>query len=81
MIDGLVGKNLLWSMESSIVSSYYSIEASGQSIGNAYGKTDTEMKERETYEGWDFDETWRIDRLANNGYPYLRYMPFIEDSL
>jgi hypothetical protein len=72
MIDGLVGKNRLWSKGGSIVSSYYSIEASGQSKSNAYGKTDAEMKERETYEGWDFDETWRIDRLANNGYPYLQ---------
>ncbi|MFN6991311.1 MAG: hypothetical protein ACK4MM_01175, partial [Fervidobacterium sp.] len=34
-------------------------------------KTTTEMKQRSTYQGWNFDSVWNID--DGNDYPYLRW--------
>ena len=36
------------------------------------GKTTSEMKQKATYEGWDFDTVWGISSAINDGYPYLR---------
>lgn len=35
----------------------------------AIGKTDEEMKQAATFEGWDFENTWQIDE--GESYPYL----------
>lgn len=35
------------------------------------GKTTEEMKQQAIYTGWDFENTWSIDALKNEGYPYL----------
>lgn len=37
--------------------------------GGGEGKTTDEMKNRDTYSGWDFDTVWKID---GNDYPTLR---------
>lgn len=34
------------------------------------GKTTAEMKNKETYEGFDFEKTWSISPDVNDGYPY-----------
>lgn len=34
------------------------------------GKTTAEMKNKETYEGFDFEKTWSISPDINDGYPY-----------
>jgi hypothetical protein len=39
---------------------------------NVYGETTANMKRKETYEGWDFNNTWGIDSTVNGGYPYLK---------
>jgi len=36
------------------------------------GKSDQEMKLQNTYESWDFINTWGIESNLNNGYPYLK---------
>ncbi|MDR0517979.1 MAG: hypothetical protein LBH25_13145 [Fibromonadaceae bacterium] len=39
--------------------------------GDVKGKTTKEMKQKETFKGWDFDSIWKIDARVNDGYPYL----------
>jgi hypothetical protein len=62
---------------SEITNSYYDKETSGQNygvgnyVGLDYGKTTAEMKQKETFDGWDFDNIWGISDAINNGYPYL----------
>jgi hypothetical protein len=48
-----------------------SISANGDKEKNS-GKTTTEMKQKETFKGWDFDSIWKIDEKVNSGYPHLR---------
>jgi len=38
----------------------------------ATAKTTTELQTQSTFTGWDFTNTWSIDVLKNNGYPYLK---------
>lgn len=62
--------------------SYFDQETTGVSAGvgsyyntatvEAAGKTSAEMKQEDTYGGWDFDQTWNIHPSVNDGYPYLR---------
>jgi hypothetical protein len=35
-------------------------------------KTSTQLKDINTFIGWDFTNTWSIDSTNNNGYPYLK---------
>jgi len=35
-------------------------------------KTSTQLKDINTFIGWDFTNTWSIDSTKNNGYPYLK---------
>jgi len=37
-----------------------------------YPKSNSEMKDKETYENWDFASIWDIDNETNGGYPFLR---------
>lgn len=41
--------------------------------GGTCAKSAAELKKQETYEDWDFYETWRIDSQYNDGYPYLAW--------
>ncbi|MFD0674410.1 S-layer homology domain-containing protein [Cohnella sp. GCM10027633] len=34
----------------------------------------TLMKAMDTYADWDLDQTWGMDSVINDGYPYLRYL-------
>lgn len=61
---------------------YWDNQTSGQTVGcgpNSYycatvfGKTTAQMKDQNTYAGWDFTNVWAIDVNKNNGYPYLRW--------
>ena len=59
--------------DKNISNSYYDMQISGQSdTGKGEGKTTAEMKQKDTFEGWDFENVWGIDSTINNGYPYLR---------
>jgi hypothetical protein len=82
LVGGFVG---VMDFENMTISSYYDKDMSGQSNGagtyesrisraygnNVYSKTTIEMKEKSTYEGWDFDTVWGISGEVNGGYPYL----------
>ena len=86
--DSVVGGFVGTFYRGEITNSYYDKETSRQdfgigSIGKVNkvkiigediikGKSSTEMKRKETYNGWDFDKAWGIDSKVNGGYPYLR---------
>lgn len=36
------------------------------------GRTSAQLKDKNTYEGWNFKTIWDINPSKNNGYPYLR---------
>jgi len=56
-----------------IINSYYDMQISGQSdTSKGEGKASEQMKQKETFEGWDFENVWGMDSTINNGYPYLR---------
>ena len=40
------------------------------------------MKQKSTYEGWDFENVWAISPNINDGYPFLRqFYPDYQDNL
>jgi hypothetical protein len=62
-VGGLVGVN-----RGAVTASYYDSEISGKSDADrGEPKTSAEMKNRTTFEEWDFDDIWGI----NVGYPHL----------
>lgn len=67
-VGGLVGDNRF--AVGNITNSYYDMDVTGQSDLNGQGLTSEQMKNMESYEGWDFDTTWKIDQ-HHYGYPYL----------
>jgi uncharacterized repeat protein (TIGR02543 family) len=70
-IGGLIGSN---DSDGIITDSYWDTETSRQtSSDGGTGKTTTEMKQKETFEHWDFINIWDINTGFNNGYPFLRW--------
>ncbi|HPQ34916.1 MAG TPA: FISUMP domain-containing protein [Tenuifilaceae bacterium] len=73
-IGGMVG----YSSQLTVTNSYWDSETSGltTSAGGASRTTSqmTSPYSSDTYEGWDFADTWGddTDYSNNNGYPYLR---------
>ncbi len=69
---GLIGKVLPATV--GIGSSYYNVETSNMvdNVGKGTPKTTAELKNSNTYVGWDFDNVWILDASKNMGYPYLR---------
>jgi hypothetical protein len=73
-IGGLVG----YSHPSGIITDSYwdaSTSQQGQSAGGT-GKNTAEMKQRATYENWDFAGVWGINGSDNDGYPFLRWQAY-----
>lgn len=65
-VGGLMGIN---GSKGTITSSYYDEETTGQSdTDKGLGKTTAEMKNKDTFEGWDFTTIWKVDA---NSYPEL----------
>jgi hypothetical protein len=68
---GLIGKK--FALTGGANNSYYD-----KTINNAFeddeGKTTSQLKNEETFENWDFEDTWAIDDegIINKGYPYLK---------
>jgi len=60
--------NSFWDTQASGATSTAS--CNGTALGT--GKTTAEMKNQNTYTGWDFTNIWAIDSSKNNGYPYLK---------
>ncbi len=87
-VGGLVGNNYNFSGASTINSSYYNSETSGQSNGiggdnnsqSVTGLTTAEMKQQNNFSGWDFDNTWEITNgktfpRLRNVYDYPMLLP------
>jgi hypothetical protein len=66
---GLTGRNLFEIINSYFDSDLYTHELNG--VG--FPKSSIEMKNKETYENWDFNDIWIIDE--NESYPYLTALP------
>lgn len=66
-VGGLIDKV---SKKDNIINSYYDIKISNQKDnGNGIAKQTNEMKQRSTFEAWDFNSIWHIDENLN--YPIL----------
>ena len=73
-----------WYSSMTVSSSYFNkeqINTDERSTGT--GKTTAEMKQKATYEGWDFETVWGISASINDGYPFLRqfHPDFKEDAV
>ena len=69
-IGGLAGS----STGATVTGCYWDTEASGQSTSaSGTGKITAEMKQRTTFENWDFVAIWDINAGLNAGYPFLRW--------
>lgn len=63
-----------------ITNSYWDKQLSGlevcigsdTSFGKNLGLTTQQMKQRNSYAGWDFNSVWGMSSSFNNGYPYLK---------
>ena len=56
---------------SSASNSYWDTDTTGQTkSAGGVGKSTSQMKDRDTYEGWDFESVWQIDE--NVSYPTLK---------
>ncbi|MBE7004677.1 MAG: Ig domain-containing protein [Ruminococcaceae bacterium] len=83
-VGGCVGNSKhIWG--TSVISNTYYLKDTGindsiMGLGNysdsdindvSEAHTTIQMRERETFKGWDFTDVWRIEPTLNNGYPYL----------
>lgn len=85
--DGFAGDN---DSDCTISNSFWNVEtdgidgnSSGDDNYGATGKTTSEMQTQATFTGWDFTATtgiWAIDGTNNDGYPYLEWQVFGDDS-
>ena len=67
-IDGFIG--VFFSDSEIVTNCYWDIETSGLTTSaRGEGRTTTQMKQKTTYIGWDFDNIWAIDE--GEDYPYL----------
>ncbi len=68
-IGGLVGENT-----GEVEYSYFDMETTGQEDDEGKGipKETSEMREKDTYENWDFNTVWHIDEIQGS-YPYLQW--------
>ncbi|MGN0443692.1 MAG: Ig-like domain-containing protein [Acutalibacteraceae bacterium] len=49
--------------------SYYNKTNTGNRVG--FGVSISNLKKKETFYGWNFDNIWSIDAEKNEGYPYI----------
>lgn len=66
---GLVGRNIDGGGQN-VVDSFWDADVGLSSSSGAVGKTTAEMMAQDTFDGWDFDETWSIEEGAS--YPGLK---------
>ncbi len=56
--------------------SFWNTTTSGRSStlcgSGGAGRTTAQLKDQNTFTGWDFSTIWTIDPAVNDGYPYLR---------
>ncbi len=49
----------------------YDVTLTGATDTNAEPQTAENLKDVNTYTGWNFDTVWKLDPLVNNGFPHL----------
>jgi hypothetical protein len=68
-VGGLMGRN-----SGTVTDCFWDIKTSGQKTSDGgTGKTTVEMKQKTTFNKWDFMEVWDI--AENQTYPFLRRRP------
>ncbi len=67
--DWLVGGLVGWNFKGSISRSYWDLDIVDIANNDGMGRSSEEMKTRENYEDWDFDDVWTIE----NGYPVFQW--------
>ncbi len=62
-----------------VANSYWDTQRSGTTFsGGGEGKTTIEMKQRATFQNWDFDNIWAIEEETD--YPYLKWQTGESDA-
>jgi hypothetical protein len=52
---------------------YWDVQTSKiETSDGGIGLSTSELKNKDNYQGWDFNTIWSIDPNINNGYPYLK---------
>ncbi|NLD51150.1 MAG: hypothetical protein GX660_28780, partial [Clostridiaceae bacterium] len=75
---GLIGENNL----NEVFSSYWNTETSAMTTSSGgEGKTIPEMHLRSTYVGWDFGNVWGMNSECNNGYPFLQWQGYADETV
>jgi hypothetical protein len=70
--DALIGYKDDGEWIGTVQNSYYNSEASEQGdTEKGEGKTAEQMRNKNTYADWDFENVWGIDSFVNDGFPYL----------
>ncbi|NLZ51605.1 MAG: hypothetical protein GX892_00285 [Thermoanaerobacteraceae bacterium] len=59
--------------ENTVASLYFDVSKAGRTDNFAVAKSTQEMKQQNTFIGWDFIGIWRIGGGVNEGYPYLLF--------
>ncbi len=72
LTGGLVGSRETGGTYGTVASSYYDEDTTGQEDnGIGYPRSTAEMKQKSTFQGWDFDQVWAIQEELS--YPYLKF--------
>jgi len=70
---GILGSNSNGLTDSVFYNKEEAAKAAGKGLSTkTMGLSNENLKKRESFIGWDFDNIWGIDSETNNGYPYLR---------
>lgn len=75
-VGGLVGNTAGYDSYSNgcVINSFWNVETSGQKLSaGGKGLTSFEMRQKNSFAEWDFDNTWKIERNIENGFPYIDY--------
>lgn len=59
---------------------FYS-DSRGNTREHGVDMTDNQMKNKNTFDGWDFNNIWGMDSKKNDGYPYLKLPVSIPDTV
>jgi hypothetical protein len=77
VIGGIVGEN-----SGAIINCYHLAGNADMLVGKNEGgtitmtsgaRTEEQMKQKDTYKGWNFADVWEISSRENDGFPYLYY--------
>lgn len=70
-----------YTSQDTVISTYYNADLNVPIDDQAIPKTTDELKIRDTFQNWDFENIWGIHPEINEGYPYLRiFYPEIPDE-